>query len=382
GACNPTTGACSNPPRANGAPCNDGNPCSLTDTCQAGACVGTRPAACRASDQCHTAGTCSNATGACSNPAKANGAPCNDGNACTRSDSCVAGACVGTDPVVCTAADQCHTAGTCNPTTGACSNPAKANGALCSDGNACTLTDTCQAGACVGTNPVVCTASDQCHTAGTCDRTTGACSNPAKADGAPCNDGSACTRTDTCAAGACVGTNPVVCTASDQCHTAGTCNPATGTCSNPARPDAAPCDNGSASTRTEAKPSVPCVGTNPVVCTASDQCHTAGTCNPATGACSNPAKADGTPCDDRNACTETDVCALGTCVGTDPVVCTASDQCHAAGTCDPATGTCSNPARPDAAPCDDGNACTQTDTCQSASCVGSEPVVCTALNQC
>src|SRR5207249_10891658 len=39
---------------------------------------------------------------------------------------------------------------------GTCSNPAKPNGATCDDGSACTRTDTCQAGTCIGTNPVVC----------------------------------------------------------------------------------------------------------------------------------------------------------------------------------------------------------------------------------
>src|SRR5207245_2618665 len=153
-------------------------------------------------------------------------------------------ACVGTNPVVCTASDQCHTAGTCNPATGACSNPAKSNGAPCDDGNDCTQSDTCQAGACLGTNPVVCTASDQCHSAGTCNPATGACTNPAKSHAAPCADGSACTLPDARPAGACAGTNPVACAASDQCHTAGTCNPATGTCSNPAKADGVPCDDG------------------------------------------------------------------------------------------------------------------------------------------
>src|SRR2546425_3887402 len=88
-----------------------------------------------------------------------------------------------------------------------------------------------------------------------------------------------------------------------------------------------------------------------LVCTAADQCHTAGACNPASGICSNPAKPEGSGCDDGNACTQTDTCEAGACVGANPVVCTASDQCHAAGTCDPATGTCTNPARPDGAPC-------------------------------
>src|SRR5262249_55588988 len=86
-----------------------------------------------------------------------------------------------------------------------------------------------------------------------------------------------------------------------------------------------------------------CVGGNPVVCTASDQCHLAGTCDPSSGACSNPAKPDGTACNDGNACTQTDACQAGACIGGNPVVCTALDQCHAAGTCDPSSGLCSNP---------------------------------------
>src|SRR5207302_304879 len=145
----------------------------------------------------------------------------------TQTDTCQNGTCTGSNPVVCTASDQCHVAGTCNPSTGTCSNPAAANGTTCSDGNVCTQTDTCQNGICVGSNPVTCTASDQCHVAGTCDPSTGHCSNPAAPTGTPCNDGPACTQTDTCQSGMCVGSNPVVCTASDQCHVAGTCDPST-----------------------------------------------------------------------------------------------------------------------------------------------------------
>lgn len=54
--------------------------------------------------------------------------------------------------VVCTASDQCHDTGVCNPTTGECSNPVKANGVPCNDGNACTLGDVCDNGNCVGRN--------------------------------------------------------------------------------------------------------------------------------------------------------------------------------------------------------------------------------------
>ncbi|MFT3772446.1 MAG: MopE-related protein [Minicystis sp.] len=114
----------------------------------------------------------------CANPATVNGTPCDDGNACTQTDTCQNGLCVGTNPIVCSASDQCHAAGTCNPTTGACSNPAKVNGTTCDDGNLCTQTDTCQNGACTGSNPVACAALDQCHSAGTCNPTTGTCTNP------------------------------------------------------------------------------------------------------------------------------------------------------------------------------------------------------------
>jgi RHS repeat-associated protein len=52
---------------------------------------------------------------------------------------------------------------------------------------------------------VLCQALDGCHLAGVCDPATGQCANPAKADGAPCDDGDTCTRADTCTAGACRG---------------------------------------------------------------------------------------------------------------------------------------------------------------------------------
>src|SRR5688572_33067825 len=96
---------------------------------------------------------------------------CDDGNACTRTDACTAGACVGGNRVVCTASDQCHLAGTCDPTTGMCSDPARPDGFACNDTNACTSGDACQAGACVSGTPRACTAADACHDAGVCDPT-------------------------------------------------------------------------------------------------------------------------------------------------------------------------------------------------------------------
>src|SRR5207244_10755939 len=112
------------------------------------------------------------------------------------------------------------------------------------------------------------------------------------------------------------------------------------------------------------------------------QCHAAGTGNPARGTCSNPVKPDGSACNDDNACTQSDTCRSGVCTGGNSVVCAAPDQCHDAGTCNPATGTCSNPVKPDGSACTDGNACTQTDTCQSGACRSGEPRVGPAPDQC
>mgnify|MGYP007099124517 CR=1 FL=1 len=86
--------------------------------------------------------TMRDAANAAANWGAAGTAPCNDGNACTQSDTCEAGACTGANPVVCSALDQCHDAGMCDPMTGVCSNPVKANGSACDDGNACTI-DAC-----------------------------------------------------------------------------------------------------------------------------------------------------------------------------------------------------------------------------------------------
>jgi len=176
---------CRHTPVADGSTCTDGNACTLGDSCHAGVCTPAATVQCTASDQCHVAGTCNPLDGTCSNPPAPDGVACNDRDLCTQTDTCQAGVCVGTNPVACDAIDQCHLAGTCNPSTGHCSNPPK--------------------------NPLVCTPVDECNVAGTCDPPTGACTTPNKPDGTTCTDGDACTQTDACQAGTCVGTNPVVC---------------------------------------------------------------------------------------------------------------------------------------------------------------------------
>jgi hypothetical protein len=119
--------------------------------------------------------------------------------------SCQAGTCVGAAQIVCTAPDDCHEDGVCNPLTGFCSYPVRPNGTACDDGNLCTLADRCQGGVCVGPQPVVCGALDQCHLPGVCDPGSGGCTNPPAADGTVCDDGDRCTTLDSCRSGTCAG---------------------------------------------------------------------------------------------------------------------------------------------------------------------------------
>ncbi|MBI5533646.1 MAG: hypothetical protein HY898_13080 [Deltaproteobacteria bacterium] len=357
--CTTATGVCNHAPVQNGTTCNDGNGCTQTDTCLSGACVGSNLVVCTASDQCHNVGVCQPATGTCTNPPKANGTSCNDTNACTQTDTCQAGTCTGANPITCTASDACHVAGTCDPQSGICSNPPANNGTACNDGNACTTQDSCQAGVCTGT-PMVCVSSNPCHDAAC---VAGNCLETSKADGTSCVDSDLCTQTDVCVGGTCTGGNPVVCGASDQCHAAGVCNPGTGTCSNPPLPDGTACNDGSVCTTPDTCVGGVCTGTSTVVCTALDQCHDVGTCDPGNGTCSNPAKADGSACNDNDVCT-VDTCQAGACVGV-PKVCTPSNECHTSA-CNTSNGNCDETVLPD------GTVCGVTGTCQGGVCVGGE----------
>jgi RHS repeat-associated protein len=343
-------GTCNHAPAADGASCAGTNECEQTYACQAGACVGANPVVCTASDACHVAGTCDPASGVCSNPAAANGTACNDGDACTQNDTCQSGTCSGSNPVACAPSDPCHTAGTCDSSTGTCSNPVAPDGTGCNDGNACTLADACQNGTCTGSNQVTCSAIDSCHVAGICDPSSGACSNPPSAELTTCNDGNSCTQTDTCQSGTCVGSNPVTCAPSDPCHTAGTCDPSAGTCSNQTAPDGTGCDDG-----------------NP--CTFGDTCS-AGVCAGTAGACDGGASGGGTTGTDAGAPDSgADVSDSGS------TVCAATDICHLPGTFNADAGTCTLGGFVNM---DDGNACT-LDTCDPVNGIVHHP--CTPIDR-
>src|SRR5438552_769265 len=144
---------CGNGVLDSGEDCDLGASNGAASNCCTASCTFTAAGTtCNDGNVCDVNGTCDGASAACP-VASFTTAACNDGNACTQTDACNgAGTCVGANPVVCPTPDQCHTAGTCDPATGACSNPPKADATACDDNNACTRTDACQGGACPRTN--------------------------------------------------------------------------------------------------------------------------------------------------------------------------------------------------------------------------------------
>jgi hypothetical protein len=117
-------------------------------------------------------------------------------------------------------------------------------------------------------------------------------------------------------------------------------------------------------------------------CDDGEVCNGAETCDLGTGTClaGTPAL-DDTGCDDGDACTTFDTCQGGTCVGVFPVVCDDGDPCTD-DVCDPASGDCLSPPGPDGVGCEDFDACTQTDQCVGGVCVGSDPVLCNDADPC
>ena len=352
----------SDPP---GSACDDGLFCTGDDTCDgAGSCAPGEDPCPGADGDDDCAESCDEDSDSCTG-IDLEGSVCEDGLFCTSGDRCDgAGTCEpGVDPCEGVDGDE-DCAESCDEEADTCTG-ADPDATSCDDGSLCSGVDTCLDGVCVGAELVVCEAIDQCHEAGECDPATGECTSPPRADGSDCDDGDACTVGDTCQRGVCESGDPVTCTALDQCHDVGVCDSSTGLCTDPVKEDGEACDDGDACSRSDTCQAGVCVGDEYVECEAIDQCHEAGSCDPTTGSCSEPTLPDETPCDDRDACTQSDLCRSGECVGGDPVECEALDECHEAGECYSVTGECSS------SPVEDGTPCTGG-TCQDGECVADE----------
>jgi cysteine-rich repeat protein len=200
-----------------GAPCPK-DLCQGPATCSAGVCGfdTTKTVTCPPSGNPCTDVVCAPATGLCEFAPLGEGTACDDKDPCTTFTNCdAAGKCVGPfDPVAC----DCTFDVDCAPK---------------EDGNACNGKLICQDHACV-VNPttiVTCPPPANPCRQNLCNESTGACTTSNVPDDTGCDDGDACTLTDVCTTGNCIGTEPVICDLGP--CVAATCAPATGECSGP-----------------------------------------------------------------------------------------------------------------------------------------------------
>ncbi|MFQ5478980.1 MAG: DUF4215 domain-containing protein [Candidatus Binatia bacterium] len=320
------------------APCDDGDPCTPSDECDGGGvCVAS-------------GSTCGNGT------LDANcGEHCDDGNL-ADGDCCNSTCSFEPEGVPCTDDNDVCTFDLCSAD-GVCLHPA--NSGPCDDADACTTSDSCVGGSCIGGTPLDCSDGNPC-TDDRCDSNLG-CQRTF--NDLPCDNGNPFDSPDSCIEGVCVGQGG--CQGSDaNCDDSNPCTDdlclASGACDH--KNNSRPCDDSNACTTADTCANGTCSAGPPLDCDDGNSC-TNDNCDAADGCVHSNNNA---PCDDGLFCTGVDSCDQGTCLHSgDP--CIANNQCNDG--CDESAGDCLNPA---GSPCDDGNICTTTDVCDGAGlCTGS-----------
>lgn len=233
--CNPSNGTCYAEPVNVTGVCNDGNPCTLGDSCVAGVCQPGPDVDCDDLNEC-TADACDTETGTCTHENEMDGVECDDGTECTAESACSEGLCAGTDGMAVCEDDNPCTVAVCDEG-GACSNDPVARGIPCNT-DKCLLGQTCDgAGECSGGEDLECDDGNDCTT-DDCDAETGCVFEPAAGE---CADGNLCTVNDRCMDGECIGQD-VTC-ADNSCKES-VCEPTTGECTAEAKDDGEPCAEG------------------------------------------------------------------------------------------------------------------------------------------
>ncbi len=358
-------GECVNAPLDGGAgSCEDGSACTVGDHCDAGVCVaGVGPSCVDDGNPC-TIETCEPGQG-CVTILAPDLTSCEDGNACSSGDVCMAGKCRAGQPVDCNDQNVCTNDG-CDPQLG-CFNAPRAG--ACDDGSACTSASACLDGQCVGTSTRNCDDGNPC-TVDSCDALRG-CTHEPIADGSGCDDGDPCTANEICLAGTCLSSTLTQCDDDNPCTTS-TCLPAQG-CVHV--PTSGSCEDGNLCTGPDLCHQGACVSGGAIVCDDDNPC-TNDSCTPAQG-CRHQPVSTGT-CDDGDLCTGAGTCSGGVCRKGQAIDCDDDNPCTT-GLCDALQGCVQIPV---SGSCDDGNPCTGEGTCQFGLCVAGPDLVCDDGNAC
>jgi cysteine-rich repeat protein len=342
----------------NQGPCDDGDPCTVADFCKEGECAGTPVGSCDDGNPCTNDG-CDPAVG-CVHAAIAGS--CDDGNACTTGETCADGTCKATAFLNCNDGNVC-TDDFCDPADGCLNEP---NTAPCSDNSLCTQNDTCAGGICVAGKEISCSDSNPC-TNDTCLPLVG-CAHTNNAE--DCDDSDPCTVGDTCSGGNCIGISQADCDDDNAC-TNDFCTPMVG-CDH--SPNAAACDDGDVCTVGDKCAAGQCQPGAPLICDDSNIC-TYDSCTPIKGCLFAPNEI---ACDDKNSCTTDDICTNGSCQGNGSLDCDDGNPCTV-DICLP-QGGCSHV--PAVGECSDGNPCTVGDVCEGGQCQPGAPLECVDSNPC
>lgn len=130
--------------------CDAPNPCTVGSTCSKGVCGEGSPKDCTSQSGPCAVGLRNESSGACeavADPSQDREA-CDDGQPCTVGATCDAGACHGGGPKACSSTDDECVVGVCNPTGGASDAAADGSqdGEPCDDGQPCTVDTACSDG--------------------------------------------------------------------------------------------------------------------------------------------------------------------------------------------------------------------------------------------
>ncbi|MBW1811263.1 MAG: hypothetical protein JRJ87_23940 [Deltaproteobacteria bacterium] len=405
GICDDGDDQCEASPFSNGTGCEDGEYCTVSDTCQAGVCTAGGGQDCSAeTDQCND-GLCDEVGDTCYADPVVNGTLCDNADPCTENDVCTGGVCIGGPPTDvdsdgyvwdfcggndCDDDDENINPGVFEAAYGEqmCDDTVDndcdlltdgddpgcqqcAQDSDCDDNNVCNGTDTCNlaGGTCQSGTPLTCDDGNEC-TDNNCDPANG-CEYPPNS--LPCDDGLYCTVNSLCDAGSCVGTgNPCTAPCLETCREATeSCEPST---------DGTQCIDGEWCTVDEVCESGVCM-TTPYDCTSEDDQCNLGICNEEDDRCEKQPTNEGLGCDDGLYCSRTDLCTEGTCEVDEQRDCSQSVECNY-GVCDENLDQCTLEPLADNTNCDNGNRCTDADTCQSGICQAGSQISCNDNDEC